>query len=180
MAEHERGAAPATVADRYAVWCAQRREWLGRIVREVWIEWAREQPGPKPSWLQPWDDLAEPEQEADRRIGERVAVNALATFARTSRTPTTPGAADVAEAIYDMYHDWTDGEPPDAQAAALVDAYAAVRVAEATKVAREALMEVADWTKGGDLDSWAMHRRVKNALAALQATADAQEASRGD
>ena len=46
------------------------RETLGRLVREVWIAWAREQPNPKPSWLVPWDALAEPDREVDRRIGE--------------------------------------------------------------------------------------------------------------
>lgn len=46
------------------------REELGRVVREVWMEWAREQPDPKPSWLTPWDGLSEPDREVDRRIGE--------------------------------------------------------------------------------------------------------------
>lgn len=49
------------------------REELGRLVREVWIEWAKEQPNPKPSWLVPWEDLSEPDREVDRRIGERLA-----------------------------------------------------------------------------------------------------------
>jgi hypothetical protein len=38
------------------------REMRGRIVRDAWISWAREQPDPKPSWLAPWAFLA----EADR------------------------------------------------------------------------------------------------------------------
>lgn len=46
------------------------REALGRLVREVWVTWAREQPDPKPSWLVGWDDLPEPDREVDRRIGE--------------------------------------------------------------------------------------------------------------
>jgi hypothetical protein len=46
-----------------------RREERGRRVREVWIEWARDQPNPKPSWLVPYDDLSETDKEADRRIG---------------------------------------------------------------------------------------------------------------
>lgn len=50
-----------------------QREFLGRLVRQVWVEWAREQPDPKASWLQPWEALTEPEREVDRRIGERVA-----------------------------------------------------------------------------------------------------------
>lgn len=48
------------------------RERLGRIVREVWVEWAREQPSPKASWLVPWEGLNEPDREVDRRIGERL------------------------------------------------------------------------------------------------------------
>ena len=46
------------------------REALGRRVREVWVEWAREHPNPKPSWLVPWEGLSEPDKEVDRRIGE--------------------------------------------------------------------------------------------------------------
>lgn len=48
------------------------REALGRAVRAEWMAWAQEQPRPKPSWLVPWDELAEPDREADRRIGERL------------------------------------------------------------------------------------------------------------
>lgn len=51
---------------------AVRREVLGRMVREIWIEWAKEQPIVKPSWLVPFDDLSEPDKEVDRRIGERL------------------------------------------------------------------------------------------------------------
>ena len=50
----------------------RRRDNLGRLVREVWIAWAREQPDPKPSWLVPYDQLDEPAKEVDRRIGERL------------------------------------------------------------------------------------------------------------
>jgi hypothetical protein len=46
------------------------RDKLGRLVREVWIAWAKEQPNPKPSWLVPYDQMAEPDKEVDRRIGE--------------------------------------------------------------------------------------------------------------
>lgn len=48
------------------------RETLGRVVRDAWIAWAEEQPNAKPSWLVPWDLLAEPDKEADRRIGQAV------------------------------------------------------------------------------------------------------------
>lgn len=46
------------------------REALGRRVREVWVEWAREQPDPKPSHLVGWDDLDEGNREVDMRIGD--------------------------------------------------------------------------------------------------------------
>lgn len=45
------------------------REELGRHVRKIWIDWARQQPSPKPSWLLSWEELSEPDREVDRRIG---------------------------------------------------------------------------------------------------------------
>lgn len=51
---------------------AELRDALGRVVREEWVAWAREQPDPKPSWLVPYDELPEGMKEADRRIGEGV------------------------------------------------------------------------------------------------------------
>lgn len=47
----------------------ERVEAKARRVREVWVEWAIEQPAPKPSWLVPYDELSEADKEADRRIG---------------------------------------------------------------------------------------------------------------
>ena len=44
-------------------------EEVGKLVREIWIKWAREQPVIKPSWTQPWEALSEPDREVDRRIG---------------------------------------------------------------------------------------------------------------
>jgi hypothetical protein len=49
------------------------REALGRMVRDAWVRWAEAQPSPKASWLIPYDELAEPDKEADRQIGEAVA-----------------------------------------------------------------------------------------------------------
>lgn len=49
-----------------------RRERLGFLVRVIWMNWASEQPNPKPSWLIPWIQLAEPDKEVDRRIGEQL------------------------------------------------------------------------------------------------------------
>lgn len=56
----------------------QERERLGRVVREAWIAWAAARPNPKPSWLLPWEELSEPDREADRVIGEAVAAAVLA------------------------------------------------------------------------------------------------------
>lgn len=46
------------------------RDALGQMVRETWIAWAMIQPNPKPSWLVPWERLAESDREVDRLIGE--------------------------------------------------------------------------------------------------------------
>lgn len=48
------------------------REELGRLAREVWVDWAREQPDAKPSWLLGWDELDGGQREVDMRIGEAV------------------------------------------------------------------------------------------------------------
>lgn len=62
---------------------ALNREDGGRLVRDAWIRWARQQPNPKPSWLVEWDDLPEADKEADRCIWDEVsapylqAINAL-------------------------------------------------------------------------------------------------------
>jgi hypothetical protein len=48
------------------------RDSKGRRVREMWVQWARQQPNPKPSWLVPYDELSEPDKEADRVIGEEL------------------------------------------------------------------------------------------------------------
>lgn len=60
------------------------RDQLGRMVRDAWVRWAGQQPDPKPSWLVGYDDLSEPDKEADRQIGEalylagcRAAIRAL-------------------------------------------------------------------------------------------------------
>lgn len=49
------------------------RELLGRLVRDVFADWAREQPDPKPSWLIGWDDLEDGQREVDMRIGTALA-----------------------------------------------------------------------------------------------------------
>lgn len=79
-------------ASRRCPTCA--REALGRVVREAWVQWAREQPDPKPGWLTPWETLDADQREVDMRIGEAVAaaleavgprrVRAEAVYARLS------------------------------------------------------------------------------------------------
>lgn len=49
------------------------REWLGKLVRLAWVQWAKTQPDAKPSWLLPWEELAERDKEDDRQIGEFIA-----------------------------------------------------------------------------------------------------------
>jgi hypothetical protein len=46
------------------------REQLGQNVRRVWVGWAQDQLKPKESWLKPWAELTQAEQEADMRIGQ--------------------------------------------------------------------------------------------------------------
>ena len=51
---------------------ANLRERLGRVVRDAWVAWAKEQKETKDSWFSPWEELGEPFKEADRRIGQAV------------------------------------------------------------------------------------------------------------
>ena len=48
---------------------AEPREAVGALVRQIWVEWAREQPDPKPSWLLSWEQLDAGQREVDMRIG---------------------------------------------------------------------------------------------------------------
>jgi len=57
-------------------------EVLGQLVREVWVEWAKEQENPKDSWFTPWEALPEPMKEVDRRIGLKIARAAIAFAAK--------------------------------------------------------------------------------------------------
>ena len=49
------------------------RDQGGKLVRDTWITWAKEQPNPKPSWLIEWEDLNEPDKEVDRRIYDAIS-----------------------------------------------------------------------------------------------------------
>lgn len=53
-------------------WLYPSRDELGRVVRNAWVQWAKQQPDPKPHWLTPYDQLSEADKEADRQIGEAV------------------------------------------------------------------------------------------------------------
>lgn len=60
---------------------------LGREVRDAWVAWAREQPdvAEHPSWLVPWEGLAERDKDADRRIGRALFSTGVVTAMRTLR-----------------------------------------------------------------------------------------------
>ena len=74
-AHQKAGSLPGPLPGRFAPgnMSPEDRDRLGRVVREAWIVWAKNQPDPKPSWLVPYDLLPEPDKEADRRIGEAFA-----------------------------------------------------------------------------------------------------------
>jgi hypothetical protein len=58
---------------------SQKREELGKIVREEWVKWCletRHHNGDE-SKIAPWDEMPEKIREVDRRIGEAVARYAI-------------------------------------------------------------------------------------------------------
>ena len=72
------------------------RDYLGRLVREAWVRWAYTQPNPKSSWLVDYDELAEPDKEADRQIGECIARwTIIGDAARAALAQTSPAIAPV-------------------------------------------------------------------------------------
>lgn len=58
----------------------ERREQLGKRVRQVWVDWAKTQDRPKADWLDPWEALPENIKEVDRRIGCVIWGDAVAEF----------------------------------------------------------------------------------------------------
>ena len=71
----------ARAAVRYAralELAASWREQGGRMVRDVWVTWAREQEdvAEHPSWVKSWDELSPRDQEVDRRIAAELYVPA--------------------------------------------------------------------------------------------------------
>lgn len=63
-------------------------EQLGRVVREVWTAWAREQPdvGDRPDWLDPWEQLPARIQDVDTRIGRTLFALGCAATVDTGDT----------------------------------------------------------------------------------------------
>ena len=82
---------------------AEPRELLGRLVRQVWVQWAQEQPEPKPSWLVGWDQLDDGQREVDMRIGK-------ALFDAGYRA----GRVVTGERLGSLLHRAADGEDPAA------------------------------------------------------------------
>lgn len=59
------------------------RDELGKIVRDEWVKFARQDPKSPPHHLLPFEELDEKNKEVDRRIGEAV-VRAVIAKLRTS------------------------------------------------------------------------------------------------
>ena len=97
----------------------RRRDGLGRIVREVWIAWAKEQPAPKPSWLVPYDQLNEPDKEVDRRIGERLAREGAKEVQKglracaKDRLELIEGVVQALSMVREHYDEFCDEEVPE-------------------------------------------------------------------
>ncbi len=72
------------------------RDYLGKIARQAWIAYCRKTGDTEPSHLTPWEDLSEWEKEADRTIGEAIAVMMVGR-----KLPVTFAAAAIYAAIYD-------------------------------------------------------------------------------
>lgn len=108
----------AAERDRLAL-AAGSREALGALVREVWVQWAREQPDPKPSWLTPFEELDEGQREVDMRIGEVVASAVRERLA--AKVPMTARVlrSTVAGALGTWEDEDGESDPADAVVAAL-------------------------------------------------------------
>ncbi len=63
-AEAMREACEIAPAWRVELWAEQ--------IRVAWVDWARTQPNPKPSWLVPWAELDAQSKDADRAIARRL------------------------------------------------------------------------------------------------------------
>jgi hypothetical protein len=52
----------------------------GKLVRDIWVKWAKKQENPKPHHLISWKQLDEKNKEVDELIGEAVATTAIIHF----------------------------------------------------------------------------------------------------
>lgn len=82
------------------------RDRLGRRVRELWIQWAKEQVSPKPSWLVPYDELSEADKEADRCIGSGLVNDFVSSFA--CYRGTAEAVAKYANLLADKLHGYAE------------------------------------------------------------------------
>jgi len=99
-----------------AVTSMAARDSFGRVVRGAWIAWAKTQPNPKPSWLVPYDELSEPDKEADRQIAEAVlnGINIRRVFLalKKSRAELSEHEAAEFEALQDGFFASLDVKHP--------------------------------------------------------------------
>lgn len=154
------------------------REALGRVVRRVWVAWAREQPdvGEHPSWLVPWEALPERDREVDRQIAATLARAVFhpmlrrtkaawaerdAAIARADRLDTQ--AQELAERL--VYHD--------------ARAEAAIARAEAAERERDELRAVVEAARA-TLRGWPeTEYAYGRALPLIRAALDALDAAKG-
>ena len=62
------------------------RDVLGKVVRGAWVNFAQQQPNPKPHHLLPWEELDEDNKEVDRQIGEAIVTHLANAAPITDRT----------------------------------------------------------------------------------------------
>lgn len=74
--DSSQAAPPETATDSWGAYSGwrDRRDELGRRVRDTWVRWAQDQLYTKPSWVIPYDEISEADKEVDRQIGEDIAV----------------------------------------------------------------------------------------------------------
>ena len=103
----------------------QERERLGRLVRELWIDWAKKQPAPKPSWLVPFDELSEPDKEADRVIGYGLLLefNSEMTGERMNHERLKQIAEDLRTQLHGFRQLFDENDPESGRAIAAFDEF---------------------------------------------------------
>ena len=77
----------------------------GELVREVWVEWAREQPDAKPSWLVPWAELDAGQREVDARIESAVRAEARRGYPTTDLATLRASLANADMAEWDNWRE---------------------------------------------------------------------------